>query len=201
MAANHGTSPKALTAARRREASKPGRDKAAGRGSGLTPRVRQAIDRLVFGDDNDRAAIVRLEDAASFAGITSRALRAAMLKPAVDGYYQQQMIALRNGERAASIRTIANIRDDPKLMDNAAGATARLKAAERLAFDPPGQNINVNVGVHTNAVTPGYVIDLEGGRRRRLEHLERVVEESGIVAPWEHDDSDLVIDGQAVSDD
>lgn len=161
MAAKHQTSPKALVAARRREASKPGRQKQSGRGSGLTPRVRQAIDRLVFGDEAQPTAIVRLMDAATFAGLQPRALRVAMLKPAVDAYYQRQMIALRNGERAASLRTIAEIRDDPALKGNAAGATARLKAAERLLYDPPGQSVQVNVGVAVQAtVTPGYVIDL-----------------------------------------
>ncbi|MFP5078616.1 hypothetical protein ACLE20_15025 [Rhizobium sp. YIM 134829] len=170
MAANHSTSPKALTAARRREAAKPGRDKMIGRGSGLTPRVRQAIDRLVFGDETDRTAVIRLGDAAASVGITSRALRAAMLKPAVDSYYQQQMVALRNGERAASIRTIAEIRDDPALKGNAAGATARLKAATALAFDPPGApQVNVQLNTMTQ-VTPGYVIDLRRERREPIEH-------------------------------
>ncbi len=158
MAVRHDADPKALMAARRREAAKPGRQKASGRGSGLTPRVKQAIELIVFGDDLGPAT--RQKEAAERVGMGISSLRAALAKPAVDAYYRQQLTLYRNGERAQSLRTMAEIRDDPSLKGNAAGATARLKAAERLAFDQPGQAVNVNVGVDVSVTTPGYVIDL-----------------------------------------
>lgn len=161
MATRHDYDPKALTAARRRELKVSGRDKTRGRGSGLTPRVKKAIEALVHGLEPDRTLAVTIEQAAELAGITARALRTARLKPAVEAYYQQQMAALRSGERPASLRTIAAIRDDQMLRKNAAGMKVVLDASKTLAFDPPGQsNINVNVGVGVSGTTPGYVIDL-----------------------------------------
>ncbi|MGK9282331.1 hypothetical protein [Sinorhizobium meliloti] len=181
MATRHDYDPKALTAARRRELTKPGRAKMGGRGSGLTPRVKKAIEALVHGLDPDRTLAVTIEQAAELAGITGRALRTARLKPAVEAYYQQQMAALRNGLKPASLRVIEAIRDDPALKSNAAGAKVRLDAAKTLAFDPPGQsNINVNVGVGVSGTTPGYVIDLS-------EPAERgpIIEHAPIVSPSE----------------
>lgn len=161
MATRHDYDPKALTAARRRELTKPGRVKTSGRGSGLTPRIKKAIEALVHGLEPDRALPVTIEQAAESAGITARALRTARLKPAVETYYQQQMAALRNGERPASLRTIAAIRDNQTLRKNAAGMKVVLDASKTLAFDPPGQSsINVSVGVGVTGATPGYVIDL-----------------------------------------
>ncbi len=169
MAARHDADPKALMAARRREAAKPGRQKTSGRGSGLTPKVRKAIEALVF--DDSLAPATRLKEAAERIGIGVSSLRAAMLKPAVDAYYRQQLALYRNGERAQSLRTLAEIRDDPRLKGSAAGATAQIKAAERLAFDQTGQAVNVNVGVDVNVATPGYVIDLtEPDRPKVIEH-------------------------------
>ncbi len=169
MAVRHDADPKALMAARRREAAKPGRQKSSGRGSGLTPKVRKAIEALVF--DDSLAPATRLKEAAERIGIGVSSLRTAMLKPAVDAYYRQQLALYRNGERAQSLRTLAEIRDDPRLKGSAAGATAQIKAAERLAFDQPGQAVNVNVGVDVSVTTPGYVIDLtEPDRPKVIEH-------------------------------
>lgn len=174
MAVRHDADPKALIAAKKRETSKRGRHKPSGRGSGLTPSVKEAIELLIFGKEGEPGAVLRLEDAAGAAGISGRALRAAMLKPAVEQFYQQQLAALRNGERAASIRTIAQIRDDAKLKETAAGQNVRLKAADTLAFDRPGTQIQVNTQVNVNgqAVTPGYVIDLSGAREKWQEKVE-----------------------------
>lgn len=160
MAIRHDYDPKALTAARQREAAKRDGKKLTGRGSGLTPRVRKAIEFLVHGFDEDRSLPVRLEDAANRAGISARAFRRARNLPAVDTYYQQEMTALRNGERPTSLRVIAGIRDDTALKATAAGNKVRLDAAKSLAFDQPGQQVNVNVGVGLSLETPGYVIRL-----------------------------------------
>jgi hypothetical protein len=161
MAVRHDAKPTALTAARRREASKRGLQ-SSGRGSGLTPRIKQAIEHLVFGVDGEPGAIVRMQDAAESVGLTCRALRAAMLKPAVEAHYNRQMAAMRNGERAASIRKMVAIRDDAGAMKTPAGMKVVLDASKALAFDTPASTISVNVGVGltVGGEKPGYVIDL-----------------------------------------
>jgi hypothetical protein len=163
MPTRHDNDPKALLAARRREVAKSA-GKTTGRGSGLTPRIRQALDHLVFGVDGNPGAIVRMQDAATSAGLTCRALRAAMLKPAVESYYNRQMAAMRNGERAASIRKMVEIRDDAAMAKSPAGRKQQLDAAKALAFDTPATTINVNNGTIVNIdgihEKAGYVIDL-----------------------------------------
>jgi len=196
MAVRHDADPKALIAARKREAMKPGRGLSEGRGSGLTPRIRKAVEFLVFGRPDDRGTNVTVDEAAAEVGLRPRAVREALLKPAVVQYHQQMVTALRNGEKAASFRAIADIRDDAKLKDTAAGQKVRLDAARTLAYEPVGNQIQVNTQVNVNGrtVTPGYVIDLESGRRRRLEQLEKVVEDNGLFVPLE--DVGPVIDGE-----
>lgn len=163
MAARHDEKPTALTAARRREATKRG-PQSIGRRSGLTPRIRQAIDHLVFGVEGEPGAIVRMQDAAESVGLTCRALRAAWNKPAVEAYYQRQVASLRNGERAASIRKMMQIRDDETAMKSPAGMKVALDASKALAFDTPNTTVNVNHGTVINIngeqERAGYVIDL-----------------------------------------
>jgi hypothetical protein len=69
------------------------------------------------------------------------------------------LAALRNGEYAKSIRTIAQIRDD--LGDNkAADRKVRLQACQAILGEGNGgADVSVNVGLG-QAVTPGYVIRL-----------------------------------------
>lgn len=172
MAVRHDADPKALIKARRREAAKPGRAKPVGRGSGLTPRVRRAIELIVYGLEEDQTAPVTQQEAAERAGITARALRAAMQKPAVDAFYRAEIAAMRNGEKPASIRAIAAIRDDASLQTNAAGQRVRLEAAKVLAFDPPGQQVNVQINNRVSVETPGYVIDLTPDEYRDAPLLE-----------------------------
>ena len=156
MAARHDASPTALIAARDREASKPGRLKKSGRGSGATPKVKSAIELLVFGELEPKD---RLRQAAEGVGLSVRALRAAMLKPAVDTYYKQQLANYRNGLKASALNTVENIMADPQLMNTAAGAKVRLDAAKTALNDDAASGISVHVNTQVN-VTPGYVIDL-----------------------------------------
>ena len=176
MATRHDYDPKALLAAKRRATKAAPTDKR--KGSGLTPRVQKAIEVLVHGLEDDNQACLTFEDAAKHAGITARALRAAMLKPAVDGFYQREMISLRNGARAASIRAIIGIRDDKSLV-SPAGKKVVLEAAKVLAFDPPGSTIGVNVHVGVKVETAGYVIDLSGDDDDR-----HVIDHRAPHAPW-----------------
>lgn len=157
MAARHDLSPTALTAARRRKLAQP---KTSGRGSGLTPRVKKAVELFVFGFEDDKTASVSIASAAEASGLTDRALRAAWHKPAVQAYYQQQMAMLRNGEKPASIRTIAAIRDDTGLKSTAAGQRVRLDAAKAFVQDDLAAPATTNIMINNTIETPGYVIDL-----------------------------------------
>ncbi len=157
MAARHDLSPKALTAARRHKLAQP---KTSGRGSGLTPRVKKAVELFVFGFEDDKTASVSIASAAEASGLTDRALRAAWQKPAVQAYYQQQMALLRNGEKPASIRTIAAIRDDTGLKNTAAGQRVRLEAAKAFVQDDLTAPATTNIMINNTIETPGYVIDL-----------------------------------------
>ncbi|WP_461512306.1 hypothetical protein [Rhizobium mongolense] len=154
-----------------REAAKAGRHKPSGRGSGLTPKVRHAIDNLVFGDDLEPKD--RLKQAAELAGISDRTVMAAMLKPAVEAYYRNQMAAKREGLKAVALNTIEDVMTDPKLATNAAGAKVRLDAAKIVVSEPVGSQVNVLVNTNVS-VTPGYVIriDRRGDERgQQIEHL------------------------------
>lgn len=157
MATRHDYNPKALIKARKKVPTKT-----AGRGSGLTPRIKSALEAMVFGIDGEAfIANVSIEKAAEHAGITARAIRAAMLKPAVLAHFREQTQLLREGERPANLRTAIEIRDSAALKATAAGQKVRLEAAKQLDADLyENRGLTVNVGVKVD--TPGYVIDLSG---------------------------------------
>ena len=191
MAPRHDASPKALIAAREREAAKPGRNKMSGRGSGLTPRIRQAVELMVYGRPDDSRARVTLKEAAETVGMTERTLKAAVLKPAVMVYHQKIYEAMRTGEKPASVRVIAAIRDDPTLRSSAAGQKVQLDAAKSLAYEPLAHQVQVNtqVNIDGRSVTPGYVIDLSRDRleRDRAERLEaEEIQSSGVIIDVDH---------------
>lgn len=165
MSTRHDVSPRALTAARRK--SKP-RSTMSKKGLGLTPRVRQALEALVFGIDGlpaDKPVTLKL--ASESANLTPRALREALRKPAVLAFYREQVNLLRAGEHAANLRTAIEIRDDKQLTDSAAGQRVRLLAAQQidLPMEDRSQSNSVSVGVAVNVTTPGYVIDTRGASR------------------------------------
>ncbi len=157
MATRHDTSPDALIAARQREAVKPGRQKPSGRGSGLTPKVRKAIEILISADDLNPKSMN--DDAAERAGISGRALKAALQKPSVRRFMNEQIEIYREGLKAAAVRTIGDVMTDPMLKTTAAGARVRLDAAKTVLIDTPASSINLHVNTQVN-VTPGYAIDL-----------------------------------------
>lgn len=157
MAARHDVSPNALIAARQREAAKPGRQKPSGRGSGLTPKVRKAIEILISADDLNPKNMN--DDAAERAGISGRALKAALQKPSVRRFMNEQIEIYLEGLKAVAVRTIGDVMTDPMLKTTAAGARVRLDAAKTALSDNPGSNVNVHVNTQVN-ITPGYAIDL-----------------------------------------
>ncbi len=174
--------------ARQREAMKPGREKLSGRGSGLTPRIRQAVELMVYGRPDDSRARVTLKDAAETVGMTERTLKAAVLKPAVMAYHHKIYEAMRAGEKPASVRVIAAIRDDATLRGTAAGQKVQLDAAKALAYEPLSHAVQINtqVNIDGRSVTPGYVIDLSRDR------LER--DRAGRVEAEENRSSGVIID-------
>lgn len=152
MATRIDASPDTLIKSRRRRDSVVKRSNA-----GLTRRIRAAVDNLVYGIGEKT---VTKAVAAEAVGLTSRAFRAALNKPAVLRYYREQVHALRNGESAANVRTAIEIRDDSKLKQTAAGQKVRLAAAAQLDGEPSGNRDRVNVNLAVGVVIPGYVWDL-----------------------------------------
>jgi hypothetical protein len=155
MAVRHDYSPTALVKARNKQPVK-----ASGKGAGLTPRVRLALETMVFGIDGDITSTINQKTACAKAGITTRAFRAALLKPAVMSHYRELTQLLREGERAANLHTAIQIRDSDDLKKTAAGQKIRLAAAAQLDADLIDNRGGVTVNVGLNVELPGYVIDL-----------------------------------------
>ncbi len=195
MATRHDYSPKALVTARNKRPAK-----AAGKGAGLTPKVRAALEAMVFGIDGDITSAINQTIACKHAGISTRALRAALLKPAVMSHYRELTQLLREGERPANLRAAIEIRDSEILKASAAGQKVRLAAAAQLDADLIDNRAGVTVNVGVNFETPGYVIDLEAGRARRLERLEQFVKARGITLDHAYDEDELVALANEVSD-
>lgn len=136
MAARHEASPDALIAARQREAVKPRRQKPSGRGSGLTPKVRKAIEILVSADDLNSKNMN--DDAAERAGISGRALNAALQKPSVRRFMNEQIEIYREGLKAVAVRTIGDVIDLRRDKDSAVRRDGRDRAALcDVRYSPP----------------------------------------------------------------
>jgi hypothetical protein len=90
---------------------------------GLTRAVRTAIDAII-GDRCTR------DEACKRAEITERALYLALAKPEVAKYWNDAVHVLRNGERAANIFALIDVRD------KSGNAMARVSAAKALEQVP-----------------------------------------------------------------
>jgi len=188
MAVRHDADPKALMAARAREAIRPRR--ATG---GLTPRIRKAIELMVFGHD-DGKVITSGDEAARAVGLKSgRALREAMVKPAVEAFYRQQLVAKRNGLKAIGLGVIHDVMTNEDLRKTPAGNKTRVDAAKVVLVDPVGVQVNTQVNVNGQTVTPGYVIDL------RRDERPGIVERHGGGASIMRDAQ--MIEGEMVTED
>ncbi len=189
MATRHDNDPKALLAARRREAAKPGRKKATGRGSGVTPRVRRAIEAIVYGVDG--ADISTMKEAAVAAGLSDKALRDAFKKPSVLAHFREAVQTRQEMLKARSVDTLEGIMTDAKLKETPAGAKVRLDAAKAVLQEPASSQTNIQVNVGGQHVTPGYVIDLSGPKEKRLAYLEEAARKNDLVVPVEDVLADL----------
>jgi hypothetical protein len=90
---------------------------------GLTRAVRIAVDAII-GDRCTR------DEACKRAGITERALYLALAKPEVAKYWNDAVHVLRNGERAANIFALIDVRD------KSCNSMARVSAAKALEQVP-----------------------------------------------------------------
>jgi hypothetical protein len=90
---------------------------------GLTRAVRIAVDAII-GDRCTR------DEACKRAGITERALYLALAKPEVAKYWNDAVHVLRNGERAANIFALIDVRD------KSGNSMARVSAAKALEQVP-----------------------------------------------------------------
>lgn len=176
MAVRHDYDPKAMMVAKQREAAKPGRAKPAGRGSGLTPKIRRAIELMVFGDEHGKRYPSDREAAAA-ANVTLRTLREAMRKPAVEAHYNAQMVAKRHGLKAIGLGVIEDVMTNDDLRKTAAGNKVRTDAAKVVLVDAADAQVNIQIN-NSVKVTPGYVIDLSEEKPRMPVLEAEVVEES-----------------------
>jgi hypothetical protein len=105
----------------------------------LNSRIAQIVDLMVFNDPP-----YDLYDAAAAAGYRRKAARDLQASPPFQAAYMKALAALRNGEYAKSIKTIAQIRDD--FGDNkAADRKVRLQACQALLGEAGGDVTVVNV--------------------------------------------------------
>jgi hypothetical protein len=126
----------------------------------LNPRMRRMIDLMVFGHPDDPSGTqYDIYDAAAAVGYHRKSARDFQASPLFQAVYLKALAALRNGEFAKSIKTIAEIRDE-RGENKAADRKVRLQACQALLAEGNGStDFTVNVGPG-QAVTPGYVIRL-----------------------------------------
>lgn len=126
---------------------------------GLSDRVRDAIELMVFGGEDGRP--VGRAQAALAVGLKDESLRKAFGNPDVVAHYNAQLEALRTSERGRNLATAIEIRDSA--LEGAAGAVARLKAAAQVEGRPePGAGAQVNVQLNQfPPQQPGYVIAVD----------------------------------------
>jgi hypothetical protein len=121
----------------------------------LNPRMRRMVDLMVFGHPDDPSGTqYDIYDAAAAVGYRRKAARDLQASPLFQGAYMKALAALRNGEHAKSIKTIAEIRGD-RGDNKAADRKVRLQACQALLGEGGGEtDVTVNVGP-AQVVTPG----------------------------------------------
>jgi hypothetical protein len=118
---------------------------------GLTRAVRIAVDAII-GDRCTR------DEACKRAGITERALYLALAKPEVAKYWNDAVHVLRNGERAANIFALIDVRD------KSGNSMARVSAAKALEQVPEHEAAAARGGL----TLPGLqIVIVQGGGAMR----------------------------------
>lgn len=139
--------------------------------AGLTPRVRSACEAMVWD-------ALPFDEAAIAAGLSVRAMRLALAKPAVAQYLKQQAQVLRGSEGPRSIHRIRQIRDaaeNKPALDAAMwfvnedqqqqGRNAQLTAS-------PGVTIRVVTVVQQQPVQT-YPSDMSHPNVKQINHLDQ----------------------------
>lgn len=128
----------------------PAKRRAAPR-TGPSPKVKAAIERMIFGSTHE--APVTRQEAAKAVGISDETLRAALRNPVTMKYWNEQLDVLRTSARPRALHSIAH------LSHSADAEGVKLKAAIYLDGGDKGSGVTVNVGLGVN-VAPGYMIDV-----------------------------------------
>jgi hypothetical protein len=132
----------------------------------LNPRMRRMVELMVFGHPDDPSGTqYDIYDAAAAVGYRRKAARDLQASPIFQAAYMKALAALRNGEFARSIKTIAEIRDD-RGDNKAADRKVRLQACQVLLGEGDG-GTDVTVNVRQDVV-PGYVIRLNNDPQGRV---------------------------------
>jgi hypothetical protein len=127
---------------------------------GLTRAVRTAVDAII-GDRCTR------DEACKRAGITERALYLALAKPEVAKYWNDAVHVLRNGERAANIFALIDVRD------KSGNSMARVSAAKALEQVPEHEAAAARGG----QTLPGLqIVIIQGGR-----HVQSIGPEPALI--------------------
>lgn len=190
MNTRHDYDPKALMVSHRKRSGMV----RGGRG-GLTPRVRRALEAIIAGE------ATTYEAACELAGLTTRALRAALKKPDVLGFYKRELEALKDAERVRSLRRLIEIRDDAGLRATAAGSKTVIEATKALHEEPGsrgGPNVHISIGADGQGFqqrVPGYLIVSRFGRAE----IEAKLAASGSSASI-FDDPNMVIEDAEFTD-
>jgi len=134
----------------------------------LTPRIKQAVEHMVFEGMTRR-------DAAQAVGISDEAMRQALLRPSCLTYMNEQIEVLRTGARPQALNAVIT------LMEKSSSDRVKLDAAkyidgmDRTVHTVGASTVNVQVNNNTKVETAGYVIDLsEYGRKPQAESTHQI---------------------------
>ncbi len=123
----------------------------------VTGKLKHALDLMVWRGD-------KRDDAASAAGLSVDALRAALKKPHVLAHFHAELAALRNSLKARNIHRLDGLADQT---ENKNAAVAAIKAMEQLDM------VESERAPHPGAQQrPGLVIVITGGRDRPSTRIE-----------------------------
>ena len=114
----------------------------------ISPRIRRAIDALVFGEAKTQ------KEAARIAGLNNEHLCRELKKPQIEAFYAQRVrLLMRRAQMRAGSRIVS-------LLD-AASEHVSLDASKHVlaiaGIAPPQSSNSVNISIN-NTVAPGYVV-------------------------------------------
>lgn len=112
----------------------------------VTPRMKQALDLMVWENKTDNEAAVET-------GLNLRAIRIALKQPHVRSYYRGQLEVLRERESSRNIHTLVEVRDQKS---NQMARVQAVKALEQLDDAAEGRQVH-------NALPGLQIVIMQGG--------------------------------------